>query len=475
MPEVWIKDVFSGRNQIGTVLRPGSGRVMKAGVMCLLAVGTIAAGLYLYLVPGASASIPFSGNVAGSSLSSSPEESCPVVAPEETIDRKDPQSGPCSQEVVDLTGDGDTLYVLLNANLLDESVSRKVADTLAAAIQKNLSKPFDASTSLETGRSYGVTIDQNGNFLKASVELNPADVFHAALDNGKIRCWKEEVVLDYKVETISFRLNGTLEKSLMKIGEGAELARKLFDVFRWDIDFQAECVRGDSCKILFERRYADDRPSGYGRILAAVYDGKKTGKKTAILFNNQYYDSKATELKKNFLRSPLSGVIRITSKFGMRFHPIYRRWRHHDGTDYGAATGTPAYSIAKGVVTFAGWQGNYGNLVCIKHDNGYETKYGHLHRILVKKSDRVRQHDRVGLVGQTGDATAPHLHFELLVKSKDNYKHINPLGVKYVSAPRRIEIPLMKRFTSVYEERLMPLEGMVLIKTADRGSSATTP
>ena len=92
------------------------------------------------------------------------------------------------------------------------------------------------------------------------MELNPADVFHAAVEGGEIRCWKEDVVLDYKIETVSFRLDGTLEKSLMKIGEGADLARKLFDVFRWDIDFQAECVRGDTCKILFERRYADDRP-----------------------------------------------------------------------------------------------------------------------------------------------------------------------------------------------------------------------
>ncbi len=441
--------------------------------MCLLAVATISAGLYLYVVPGASASIPFSGSLGGSSLSSA-EESCPVVAPEETIDRKDLQSGPCSQEVVDITGEGDTLYVLLNANLLDESVSRKVADTLAAAIQKDLNKPFDSNTPLAPGRSYGITIDQHGDFLKATLELNPSDVFHAALENGKIRCWKEEVVLDYKVETISFRLDGTLEKSLMKIGEGPELARKLFEVFRWDIDFQAEAVRGDMCSILFERRYADDRPSGYGGILAAVYDGKKTGRKAAILFNNTYYDSKGTALKKDFLRSPLSGVIRITSQYGMRFHPIYRRWRHHDGTDYGAAKGTPAFSIAKGVVTFAGWQGNYGNLVCIKHDNGYESKYGHLHRILVKKGDRVKQHDRLGLVGQTGDATAPHLHFELLVKSNGNYKHINPLGVKYVSTPRRVAAALMTRFTSLYEERLMPLEGMVLIKTADRGSDTST-
>ena len=344
--------------------------------MSVLAFGIIAAGLYLYLVPGASANIPFSGPL-GISHHDSIDDGCPVAGPEEKLLKTDLQSGPCSQEMVDLTGEGDTLYSLLNANLLDEVASRKIAVSLAAEIQKNIDKPFDVNTPLEPGRSYGVTLDQNGDFLKATVELGPADVFHAAVEGSEIKCWKEDVVLDYKIETVSFRLDGTLEKSLMKIGQGADLARKLFEVFRWDIDFQAECVRGDTCKILFERRYADDRPSGYGRILAALYDGKKTGKKVAVLFNNQYYDSKATELKKNFLRSPLSGVIRITSRYGMRFHPIYRRWRHHDGTDYGAAKGTPAFSIAKGVVTFAGWQGNYGNLVCIKHDNGYESKYGH--------------------------------------------------------------------------------------------------
>ncbi len=438
--------------------------------MSVLAFGIIALGLYLYVVPGASANIPFSGPL-GTFHDDPANDGCPVVPPAETLPKAELQSGPCSQEMVDLTGEGDTLYSLLNANLLDEVASRKIAVRLAAEIQKSMNKSFDSNTPLEPGRSYGVTLDQNGNFLKATVELNPADVFHAAMEGSEIKCWKEDVVLDYKIETVSFRLDGTLERSLMKIGEEAELARKLFDVFRWDIDFQAECVRGDVCKILFERRYADDRPSGYGRILAAVYEGKKTGKKAAILFNNQYYDSKATELKKNFLRSPLSGVIRITSRFGMRFHPIYRRWRHHDGTDYGAAKGTPAFSIAKGVVTFAGWQGNYGNLVCIKHDNGYESKYGHLHRIFVKKNDRIKQHDRLGLVGQTGDATAPHLHFELLVKGKN----INPLGVKYVSTPRLVPDALRSRFASLCEERLAPLEqAVILIKTADRGSATVT-
>jgi hypothetical protein len=438
--------------------------------MSVLAFGIIAAGLYLYLVPGASANIPFSSPL-GISHHDSVDDGCPVAPPGETLLKADLQSGPCSQEMVDLTGEGDTLYSLLNANLLDEVESRKIAVSLATEIHKNINKSFDANTPLETGRSYGVTLDQNGNFLKATVELNPADVFHAAVEGSEIKCWKEDVVLDYKIETVSFRLDGTLEKSLMKIGQGAELARKLFDVFRWDIDFQAECVRGDTCKILFERRYADDRPSGYGRILAALYDGKKTGKKVAVLFNNQYYDSKATELKKNFLRSPLSGVIRITSRFGMRFHPIYRRWRHHDGTDYGAAKGTPAFSIAKGVVTFAGWQGNYGNLVCIKHDNGYESKYGHLHRILVKKNDRIKQHDRLGLIGQTGDATAPHLHFELLMRGKN----INPLGVKYVNTPGLVPEALRSRFASLCEERLGPLEqAVILIKTADRGSATIT-
>ncbi len=266
----------------------------------VLVVVTSACGLYLYMVPGVSANIPSSCNLSPSSLSEN-AQSCPAGLSPVSSMQPEAQAGPCSQEMVDLTSPGDTLFSLLHANLLDENASRTVASSLASEIAKSGGKPFDANTSLPTDKRYSVTIDQKGNFLRATLEIDPANVFHAAVEDCSIRCWKEEVVLDYKIEAVCFKMKGDLVDSVMNAGEGPELAMKLQNVFRWDIDFQSQAKRGDSCRILFERRYADDRPSGYGKILCAVYEGRDrdTKRKSAVSFMNGYYDTKGRELKKN--------------------------------------------------------------------------------------------------------------------------------------------------------------------------------
>ncbi len=295
--------------------------------------------------------------------------------------------------------------------------------------------------------------------------------WHAVRRDDGIRSWKEEVVLDFKVETVSFRLRGDLEKSLLSIGEGKELASKLAKVFKWDINFQSEAVWGDTCKVLFQRRYADDRPSGYGEILCAVYEGRKTKRKTAILFNGQYYDEDGTELKKNFLKSPLGNHrLRISSPYGNRIHPILGSWRHHKGVDYAAPKGTQVQCVANGVVTSAGWHDQLGNYVCVKHDDGNESRYGHLSRISTLKGKRIKQDERIGLVGQTGLATGPHLHFEWLV----NGMHKPPPSTdKLVKSLRTVQLPLKGRFKMVAAERLHSLDGMTLIRRAGRADLAS--
>ena len=133
-----------------------------------------------------------------------------------------------------------------------------------------------------------------------------------------LRAWKDEVVLDFKLEVVTIPMRGSLQDSVLSAGEGQDLAKMIQTVFSWDIDFRSEARRGDVCTVLLERKYADDRPSGYGDVLCAVYDGKKT-KKTAIRFNNKFYDKSGEELKKDFLRTPLREKLKITSKFGNRF------------------------------------------------------------------------------------------------------------------------------------------------------------
>jgi murein DD-endopeptidase MepM/ murein hydrolase activator NlpD len=382
-----------------------------------------------------------------------------------------------SQDVLGDTGEGDTLFSVFSANLPDEESAKEVTLSLASVIQKALDKSFDGLTPLKAETRYHIILDREGRFLQATVEMDPSNVFHAAIQDDTIRSWKEEVVLDFKVESVTFPIRGSLVNSLLSIGEGMELARELSKVFRWDIDFERESKRGDVCKILFERRYADDRPSGYGRILYAVYEFKRTGeKKTAILFKNEnhkdeYYSQKGEALKKDFLRTPLSGVLRVTSGFGRRMHPIWREPRHHNGVDYGAPKGTPVQCVAGGTVTFAGWKGDYGNFVCVKHDNGCESRYGHLQRIDVQKGQRVKQTQRIGLVGTTGVTTGPHLHFEWVVNG--SYK--DPRKFKMMQSPRIVHADLRGRFISITQERqrlLTPL-GMAMNTQAVHANMAS--
>lgn len=113
----------------------------------------------------------------------------------------------------------------------------------------------------------------------------------------------------------------------------------------------------------------------------------------------------------------------ITSLFGDRFHPILKVKTFHTGLDIGAPSGRPVFSVDAGVVLFSGKWGNYGNVVMIDHGNNTTTLYAHLSKFLVKEKVRVNKGQVIGLVGQTGLATGPHLHFEV----RKNGKVVNPL------------------------------------------------
>jgi murein DD-endopeptidase MepM/ murein hydrolase activator NlpD len=114
---------------------------------------------------------------------------------------------------------------------------------------------------------------------------------------------------------------------------------------------------------------------------------------------------------------------RITSFYGRRIHPVYHRPDNHEGIDISAKLGTPVYAAADGVVKQARRAIGYGNLIVIDHKMGFVTKYGHLDKMLVREGQPVKRGDRIGLVGKTGTATAPHLHYEILF----NNKHFNPI------------------------------------------------
>ncbi|MGB6064746.1 MAG: M23 family metallopeptidase [Desulfomonilaceae bacterium] len=347
-------------------------------------------------------------------------------------------------EISDMTSDGDTLLSLFSLSFCDTKEVRQVAKSLASVIQADLGKRFLPTDEIPPGKRFVIRVDEKGEFKEATIELDPARVFHCKKENNIIKSWKEDVVLDYKTEMLCFKVRRDIVHSVLAAHERRELALKLTHVFRWDIDFQSDIRRGDKCKIVFERRYADDRPAGYGRILLAIYDGKRTGRKTACLFNGEYYNENGVELKKDYLRAPLN-TLRITSGYGWRIHPILHVWKFHTGVDYGAPTGTPVYAIADGTVTFQGRGKAYGLYVCIRHENGYESRYSHLSSILVKAGQKVKQRQTIGLVGSTGRSTGHHLFFEIIA----NGKRIDPTKIKMFNNPKTVPAPLKTRFDAV--------------------------
>ena len=112
---------------------------------------------------------------------------------------------------------------------------------------------------------------------------------------------------------------------------------------------------------------------------------------------------------------PVSDTFRYSSRFGYRLHPISGQRHHHMGLDFAAPTGTPVYAPGGGIVVYAGWFGNYGKLVRIRHMESIETYFAHLSKIRVKKGQRVSIGEQIGDIGSTGNSTGPHLHYEVRV------------------------------------------------------------
>ncbi|HEX7638500.1 MAG TPA: M23 family metallopeptidase [Burkholderiaceae bacterium] len=234
-----------------------------------------------------------------------------------------------------------------------------------------------------------------------------------------------------KVEQVPFgsttRLaSGVVHSSLFEATDAASVpdpvATQMADMFSTDIDFHRELRKGDTFSVVYQALTADGEPvpwnQGAGRVLAAEF--VNNGHEYSSVWFQQadgkgaYFDMDGRSKHRAFLASPLA-FTRITSGFSMRFHPILKQWKRHEGVDYGAPIGTPVHVVGDGVVSFAGVQNGYGNVIQVQHSGNRMTVYAHLSKIDVVRGQHVSQGEHIGDVGMTGWATGPHLHFEFRV------------------------------------------------------------
>jgi murein DD-endopeptidase MepM/ murein hydrolase activator NlpD len=237
-------------------------------------------------------------------------------------------------------------------------------------------------------------------------------------------------------------INGTVNNSIYQAitqnGGDAQLVNNFADIFGWQFDFFKDTRALDTYQMVVEKNVSAGRFIGYGRILAAEYNN--AGKKMRGFYFESvdkkisgFYDETGYSLKNAFLKAPLK-LASISSRFGMRFHPVQKRMKSHNGVDYGARRGTPFMAVANGVVINAGYTPFNGNWVRIRHNNGYETEYLHATNLAkgIRVGRQVKQGQIIGYVGSTGMSTGPHLHFGM----KHNKSYVNPSAQKFAKTER---------------------------------------
>ncbi len=247
---------------------------------------------------------------------------------------------------------------------------------------------------------------------------------------------REPIPYTRQVAVVQGTITSSLFESVAETGEGPELAIALADIFAWDIDFLRDIRSGDSFRALVEKRFREGAAAGYGQVLAAEFTNQGETYR-AIRFQDgdqppSYYDRDGNNLRKAFLKAPLS-YSRISSGFSMkRFHPVTKTWKAHPAIDYAAPTGTPIKAVGDGTIVTSGYNGNNGNHIKIRHNSSYETLYLHMSRFAkgMKKGQKVVQGQVIGYVGSTGLATGPHLCFRMY----RNGQPVNPYRLKVPSA-----------------------------------------
>ncbi len=298
-----------------------------------------------------------------------------------------------------------------------------IATTTANAILASAKNVYDLAR-ITAGKHIALVYDPVSGALEELIyEVDKEDkliVKNTATTTAEL--WEAVLVpIEYTIEID--KAQGVIESSLYEtvVDQGLDerLALALAETFAWQIDFAAQIQKGDSFKVIYEKKYREGEYDHPGEIIAAEFTN--AGERFQGFYfkgletKEGHYDEEGNSVQKVFLKAPLQYKY-ISSGFSYkRFNPILKTFTAHRGIDYAAAQGTPVVTVGDGTVVEAGWKGYYGIMVKVRHNETYSTVYGHFSSIAkgIKVGTRVKQGQIVGYVGSTGLSTGPHLHYEM--------------------------------------------------------------
>jgi len=340
----------------------------------------------------------------------------------------------------------------LVATLVDFDIPSELAENVARLVH-----PVFDVRGFRSGNSFRLEKDTDGTLRAFEYKISDEKILEVQRGADTYEARVSQLDFEIRDAVITSQITpsrNSLYAALADQDQNAvHLAEKVASIFAWDVDFNTDLQLDDAFRIVVPAYYYEGEFVKWGDVQAAeLVNSRKTYR--AFRYEGSYYDAKGNAMKRALLASPLPFNPRVTSGFSRRrLHPILGTRRPHLAVDYGAPTGTQVQAIANGVVTFAGWDSGYGNLVQIRHSGGLTTGYAHLSRIAVRSGSRVDQGQLVGNVGQTGLATGPHLHF-MMTK---NGRPIDPRSMK--SEP---PIPLDSRLLPSFLEHIAPLEAQLV-------------
>ncbi|WP_392561560.1 murein DD-endopeptidase MepM [Orbus sturtevantii] len=285
-----------------------------------------------------------------------------------------------------------------------------------------LTKEYKQLANLRIGQQISWTTDREHN-LKT---------FNWIISNNNIRIYERNGD-DFTERTETregiwqpFSISGNIDSNFVIDAKNSGLTSSeiatITKALQWQLDFR-RLKKGDKFSVLLSREMLDNIHENSQLLAVRIQNGSKDY--YAILAEDgAYYDINGDSLSQSFLRYPLDKQARISSPFNpRRLHPVTKKIAPHNGVDFAVSRGTPVLSVGEGEVVIAKYSGSAGNFIAIRHGRQYTTKYMHLDKILVKPGQQVKKGDKIGLSGNTGRSTGPHLHYELHI----NGQVVNPL------------------------------------------------
>ena len=284
--------------------------------------------------------------------------------------------------------------------------------------------------------------------------------------------------LRYRLVKGTLRRGSTLDQTLLRGGVHPTLKQVVNGVLLCKIAFNTQAREGDEFEVLLkEELFEHELLPKRAEVLYTRYSGSVAGTHEAFRYReddpkssyNAHYDESGSALVFSGLRYPLERL-HVTSPYGVRRHPITGQVKAHHGIDYRGRVGEPVYAVAPGVVTVSAFDPLSGNKVAVRHADGSESWYMHLHRRGVSVGSKVGSHQVIGQVGNTGRSTGPHLH--LGFKEKGSW--INPNNKRMIATPK-LEGARMERLKRQIAEirELLKSDRLVMASARDPRADRT--